>query len=164
MAKYLPGHNILTTEKVYKYSVFRLGEKSPKSIPTMSKPENTITFIAPSYLLYAVPSGKSDAVAVFENDSTHPPSHDPVDLGQNTFVEVGSEGKPGGYGPLIQINISDGFILPLFPESSLTVGPGAYAIFQRLVLEESLPEVYQLSVFFEGKLKTVDFKGFPVES
>jgi hypothetical protein len=123
-----------------------------------AKPENTITFLAPSYLLYAVPSGKSEAVAVFRNDSTHPPSPDPVDLGQNKFVEVGSDGKPGGYGPLTQINVSDPpdeLIIPFRPESSLTVGPGAYAIFQRLALES--PDVYELSVFFEGKLQIVQF-------
>jgi hypothetical protein len=122
------------------------------------KPENTVTFSGPgpSYLMYAVPTGNSEAVALLTNTTTHPPSTTEVDLPKNTFVEVG-----GGFGAateLTQINISDPpdeLIIRLFPDSSLTVGPGAFAILQRLALES--PDVYELSVYFEGRLQIVKF-------
>jgi hypothetical protein len=135
------------------------------------KPENTVTFSGPgpSYLLYAVPTGNSEAVALLTNTTTHPPSTTEVDLPKNTFVEVG-----GGFGAateLTQINIlspPDELVIPLFPDRSLTVGPGAFAILLRLALE---PDVYELSVYFEGKLQIVKFtnlvpgvKRFPPES
>jgi hypothetical protein len=115
----------------------------------------TITFLAPSYLLYAVPSGQSVATAVFTTSSTHPPMVTEVPLSRNAFVKVGG-GKIGGP-TLTQIKIKNGSLIrPFSPASgsSITVGPDAYAILQPV--ENS--DVYELSIFFGGKDQIVKFE------
>jgi hypothetical protein len=133
---------------------------------------NTVTFLAPSYLLYANATGTGKAIAVFTTFSTHPPTTTGVPLGQNTFVEVGG-GKFGGP-TLTQINLTDPpdeLIIPLFPQSSLTAGPKAYAILLGPFPSPDSPDVYELHVFFEGKDQIVKFANivpdveeFPPES
>jgi|SRR5579859_2229614 len=115
----------------------------------------TIAFIAPSYLLYAVPSGQSVATAVFTTGSTNPPMVTEVPLGRNTFHKVGG-GQIGGP-VLTQIKIKNGgLIFPYSPVSgsSITVGPNAYAIFQPV----GDSDVYELSIFFDGKDQIVKFE------
>jgi hypothetical protein len=115
----------------------------------------TITFLAPSYLLYAVPSGQSVATAVFTTFSTNPPTVTEVPLGRNTFVKVGG-GKIGGP-TLTQIKIKNGGLIFTYSPasgSSITAGPDAYAIFQPV----GDSDVYELSVFFGGKDQIVRFE------
>lgn len=114
----------------------------------------TIAFLAPSYLLYAVPSGQSVATAVFTISGTNPPKVTEVPLGRNAFVKVG--GGPIGGPALTQIKIKNGgLIFPFSPTSgsSITVGPDAYAILQPV----GDSDVYELSIFYDGKDQIVKF-------
>jgi hypothetical protein len=119
--------------------------------------QNTITFLAPSNLLYASPEGEeeSDATAIFTIYSTHPPTKIKLPLGSNKFVPVPVGGGLPGGPTLTEIDVHRGeLIFPLFPTSSLTVGPDSYAILQ----PTDSPLVFELSVFFDGKDQIVKFE------
>jgi hypothetical protein len=150
---------MFTTEKVYKYSVFRLSESGPnqfKSIPTMADQKTTITFLAPSYLLYAVPFGHSVATAVFTNFTTPSPTVTEVQLGRNNFIEVG--GGPIGGPTLTGIKVQNGeLIFSYVPEAgaAFKAGPDARAVFEPVLGSEG---VYDLWVFYDGKTQVVRFE------
>lgn len=119
--------------------------------------KNTITFVAPSYLLYASPEGEeeSDATAIFTTFSTHPPIETKIPLGRNKFVPVPAGGGLPGGPTLTEIDVHRGeLIFSLFPTRSLTVGPDAYAILQ----PTKDPLVFELSIFFDGKDQIVKFE------
>jgi len=122
----------------------------------MAEERTTIYFLAPSYLLYAVPYGHSRATAVFTNFSTDPPTITEVELGRNNWIEVGG-GEVGGP-TLTGITVQIGpVILPMVPEAGtpFTAGPDARAIFEPVLLSQG---VYELWVFYDGKSQVVRFE------
>jgi hypothetical protein len=116
---------------------------------------NSVTFIAPSYLLFHTNGlGISEAVAVFTTFSTNPPTIKDVTLPKDDVVEVGG-GKIGGPA-LTQLDIYEPphvRIASLYPESSLTTGPEAFGVF----LPSSDSDGYDLHVLFEGEDHIVKF-------
>jgi len=121
--------------------------------------KNTITLVAPSFLLYASPGEEaSEATAIFTTFSTHPPTETKISLGRNQFVRVPAGGGLPGGSTLTEIDVQRGeLIWHLFPTSSLTAGPDAFSILQ----PTDDPRVYELSVFFEGKDQIVKFEEEP---
>jgi hypothetical protein len=119
--------------------------------------DSTVTLLGPSFLMYGDETSTTQATAVFTNFSTHPPVISEVPLSKDAFAKVGG-GQIGGP-TLTQINITDppdDLIIPLRPLTSLTTGPWAWAVLQP-PLPDSIPPVYELNVFVDGKNEIVKF-------
>ena len=125
----------------------------------MADQKATITFLAPSYLLYAVPFGHSVATAVFTNFTTTPsvpPTTTEVQLGRNNFIEVGG-GEFGGPA-LTGIKVQNGELIFSYAPvagTAIKAGPDARAIFEPVLGSEG---VYDLWVFYDGKTEVVRFE------
>jgi len=123
----------------------------------MADQKTTITFLAPSYLLYAVPYGHSRGIAVFTNFSTNPPNVTEVELGRNNWIEVGG-GEVGGPA-LTGIKVQNGELIftyvPVSGVAPFKAGPDARAIFEPVLGSQ---DVYDLWVFYDGQCQVVRFE------